>query len=101
MFKWIYGPILSPKADRQGTYAAALAYCVVLSLVPFLAVTFAVGLQITSQLALKNDAYARGYADVLRDILPMESTTDTAHILETVKNSTKGGLVKIGFALAI
>jgi len=39
MFKALYGPLLYPKADRLGTYAAALAYCFVLSLVPFLAVT--------------------------------------------------------------
>ena len=44
MFKWLYGPLLYAKADRLGTYAAALAYCFVLSLVPFLAVTFAVGI---------------------------------------------------------
>jgi YihY family inner membrane protein len=101
MFKWLYGPVLFPKADRLGTYAAALAYCVVLSLVPFLAVTFVVGLEITSQLALKNDEYAKGYTEVLRDVLPMENTEDTAHILETVQHSTKGGLVTIGFILAL
>jgi YihY family inner membrane protein len=101
MFKWLYGPVLFPKSDKLGTYAAALAYCVVLSLVPFLAVTFVVGLEITSQLALKNDEYAKGYTEVLRDVLPMENTADTTHILETVQNSTKGGLVTIGFILAV
>jgi uncharacterized BrkB/YihY/UPF0761 family membrane protein len=45
MFKWLYGPVLFQKADRLGTYAAALAYCFVLSLIPFLVVTFAVGMQ--------------------------------------------------------
>ena len=38
MLKWLYGPNLMTKADRLGTYAAALAYYFVLSLVPFLAV---------------------------------------------------------------
>ena len=45
MFDWLYGPILISKADRLGTYAAALAYCFVLSLIPFLVVTFTVGAQ--------------------------------------------------------
>jgi membrane protein len=101
MFKWLYGPVLFPKSDRLGTYAAALAYCVVLSLVPFLAVTFVVGLEITSQLALKNDEYAKGYTEVLRDVLPMENTADTTHILETVQTTFKGGLVTVGFILAL
>ena len=109
MFKWLYGPILFPKADRMGTYAAALAYCFVLSLVPFLVVTFAVGLEIASQLALKNDAYASGYAQVLRDVLPMENPEDVKRILDVVqkvaekKNAAAAGsgLVAVGFLLAV
>jgi len=100
MFKWLYGPILFSKADKLGTYAAALAYCFVLSLVPFLAVTFAVGVGISSELAL-NKHYAEHYAEVLGDIIPMESTLDTERIFGAVEHSTKGGLVTIGFILAI
>ena len=104
MFKWFYGSILHPKVDKLGTYAAALAYCIVLSLVPFLVVTFAVGLQIFSQLALKNDVFAKGYAEVLSEILPMESPTQTARILNVVQNPTSQKsltAVAIGFGLAI
>jgi membrane protein len=100
MFKWLYGPILSPKADRLGTYAAALAYCFVLSLVPFLAVTFAVGMEISAQLDL-NKHYAEHYAEVLGDIIPMQDPHDTQRIFLAVQHSTKGGLVTIGFILAI
>jgi len=100
MFKWLYGPILFQKVDKLGTYAAALAYCFVLSLVPFLAVTFAVGLEITARLALKTD-YADEYARVLREILPMENPDDTARIFAAVQHSTQSGLVTIGFILAI
>jgi inner membrane protein YhjD len=105
MFKWLYGPMLYPKADRMGTYASALAYSVVLSLVPFLVVTFAVGLQITSQLALKNDAYASGYAQVLKEILPMENPKDTARIFSAVQNSTnpksKSGIIAVAISLGL
>ena len=100
MFKWLYGPILFSKADRLGTYAAALAYCFVLSMVPFLAVTFAVGMQISTELAL-NKHYAERYAEVLGDIIPMENTEDMARIFAAVEHSSKGGLVTIGFILAI
>jgi len=100
MFKRLYGPILFQKVDKLGTYAAALAYCFVLSLVPFLAVTFAVGLEITARLALKTN-YADEYARVLRDILPMENPDDTARIFAAVQHSTQSGLVTIGFILAI
>src|SRR5271155_696329 len=97
MFKWLYGPILFAKADRLGTYAAALAYCFVLSLVPFLAVTFAVGMELSSELDL-NKHYAEHYAQVLSDIIPMQ---DTKQIFMAVQRSTQGGLVTIGFILAI
>jgi len=100
MFKWLYGPILFSKVDKLGTYAAALAYCFVLSLVPFLAVTFAVGMEISSELDLSKH-YAEHYAEVLGDIIPMESHTDMQRIFQTVEHSTKGGLVTIGFILAI
>ena len=97
MLKRFYGPVLYQKADRLGTYAAALAYCFVLSLVPFLAVTFAVGMELSSQLDL-NKHYAEHYAEVLSDIIPMQ---DTKQIFMAVQRSTQGGLVTIGFILAI
>ncbi len=103
MFNWLYGPILAPKADKLGTYAAALAYCFVLSLVPFLAVTFAVGMEISASLAQKTE-YARQYAQVLREILPMENPDDTMRIFETVQHAyaaRQGGFVTIGFLIAI
>ena len=102
MFKWLYGSILYAKADRLGTYAAALAYCFVLSLVPFLAVTFAVGMEISSQLAL-NAKYAAQYAKVLSDILPMENPDETKRIFEAVQHSyssQQNGFVTIGFIVA-
>lgn len=97
MFKWLYGPVLHSKADRLGTYASALAYCVVLSLVPFLAVTFAVGMEISSQLALQEN-YTEQYAEVLGDIIPIKNTE---RIFTTVQNATKGGLVTVGFIVAM
>ena len=100
MFKWLYGPILFQKADRLGTYAAALAYCFVLSLVPFLAVTFVVGMHVSEELDL-GKYYAEKYAKVLGDIIPMQNSDDTARIFSAVEHSTKGGLVTIGSILAI
>jgi membrane protein len=100
MFKKLFGPILFPKTDRLSTYAAALAYCFVLSLVPFLAVTFAVGMGVSSELAL-NKHYAEHYAEVLGDIIPTQDPNDTKRIFAAIQHSTKGGLVTIGFILAI
>ncbi len=100
MFKALYGPILFSKADRLGTFAAALAYCFVLSLVPFLAMTFAVGMEISSQLDL-NKHYAEHYAEVLSDIIPMQSSDETKRMFEAVQHSTQGGLVTLGFIFAI
>jgi YihY family inner membrane protein len=75
MFKWLYGPILFSKADRLGTYAAALAYCFVLSLIPFLVVTFTV----ISQVAPGKLDLGGAYKDLLTDILPSLDVDETPH----------------------
>jgi membrane protein len=100
MWKWLYGPDLVRKADRLGTYAAALAYCFVLSLVPFLVVTFVVGMQVTAELDL-NDRYAENYAKVVGDIIPAQNADQTRQIFEGVERSARGGLLTIGFILAV
>lgn len=100
MFNWLYGPILATKADRLGTYAAALAYYFVLSMVPFLAVTFALGMRISSEFGLKD--YATHYAEVLHEIIPTENASETKRIFEAVQDSyaAQGNFVTIGFILA-
>ncbi len=101
MFNWLYGSSLITKADRLSTYAAALAYCFVLSMVPFLAVTFALGMQISSRLD-QQTKYAAQYAQVLSDIIPSESPRDTQRIFQAVQHSysAQGYFVTIGFILA-
>jgi YihY family inner membrane protein len=103
MFKWLYGPNLFVKADRLGTYAAALAYCFVLSLVPFLIVTFVVGTWLAVELDLSKH-YAEHYAEVLGDIIPAQDQSQ--HIIETITSvetskKNRGWLFAIGFLVAI
>lgn len=83
MFKSFFGPILYGKIDRLGTYSSALAYCIVLSLVPFLAVTFVVGTQIATNFSLTKH-YDQRYAEVLGSIIP---TPDSAHIFTAIESS--------------
>jgi len=141
MWKWLYGSLLVSKADRLGTYAAALAYCLVLSLVPFLIVSFALG---TRLMAPFHVDLANAYIEVLDSILPIEnrdsghlpgikekptstrteneatlegvqsvkfkkadlnakeSVSTTANlIIKSVQSMSKGGLLTIGFVLAV
>jgi YihY family inner membrane protein len=142
MWKWLYGSVLVSKADRLGTYAAALAYCLVLSLVPFLIVSFAVGTRLMAPFHLD---LANAYIDVLDSVLPIESHTEPEHlpgikeklgntqtqteaatesiqnkkfkkadlnakesanttadlIIKSVQSMSKGGLLTIGFILAV
>ncbi len=100
MFDWLYGPILAPKVDRLSTYASALAYCFVLSMVPFLAVTFALGMRLSTQFGLSD--YASHYADVLNEIIPTENPNETKRIFEAIRDSYshQGGFVTIGFLFA-
>ena len=120
MFDSLYGTVLAPKADRLGTYAAALAYCFVLSLIPFLLVTFTLGTELT-HLDL-----VQAYSDLLGDILPgdldasphsdkaVEADREIRHeraaravnlsarIIRTLQNNTRGGTVaRIGFLFAV
>src|SRR5471030_850556 len=99
MFNWLYGPILITKADRLGTYAAALAYYVVLSMVPFLAVTFVLGMQISTRLDLGTH-YADDYVKVFNDIIPMGNQIVTERSFEAVRHSSLG-VVPIGLILAL
>ncbi len=92
MWKWLWGPNLITKSDRLGTYAAALAYCFVLSLVPFFIVTFVVGMHLTLSLDINSDYYKKHYAEVLGNIIPSEA--DARNIVETVTNV--GGVDKDG-----
>ena len=66
MLNWIFGPMLVTKIDRLSTYAGALAYGFVLSLIPFLVVTFS----LATQLAPKKVNLAIAYRDLITDILP-------------------------------
>ena len=79
MFDRFYGPALAPKMDRLGTYAAGLAYCFVLSLIPFLLVTFTLGQEILDRVDSRIDLI-QAYSELLADILPGEATpVPTAH----------------------
>ena len=102
MWKWLWGPNLVTKADRLGTYAAALAYCFVLSLVPFFIVTFVVGMHIALELDLNGEYYKTHYAEVLGSIIP--SQEDAKNIMNTVTNvegRNKGWIFLIGFGIAL
>jgi YihY family inner membrane protein len=122
MLNQLYGPILAPKAERLGTYAAALAYCFVLSLIPFLVVTF------TLATALTHENFVEAYSDLLVDILPGENVQPLMHnaepkkpdpsletkhakvmrvanlsgqIIRTLESTSHGGLATLGFILAV
>jgi YihY family inner membrane protein len=73
---WIFGPVLVTKLDRLGTYASALAYCLVLSLIPFLVVTFT----LASEFAPKGVNLAGAYEDLLSDILPAGTVIESPHV---------------------
>jgi YihY family inner membrane protein len=100
MFKWFFGPILITKIDRLGTYAAALAYCIVLSMVPFLALTFTFGMRIASEFA-QSKIYAQQYAEVLNEIIPTDNPHGTEKIFEAIQQSSRSGFVALGFILAV
>jgi YihY family inner membrane protein len=90
MWKWFLGPHLMTKVDKLGTYAAALAYSFVLSVIPFLGIAFALTTELVGSLN------PRAYEETLNSILPLEKSdhSDTllvSHIakaIETARNNT-------------
>ena len=99
MFNWLYGPVLITKADRLSTYAAALAFNVVLSMVPFLAVTFVLGMNLSDRLDLGRH-YAEDYVKIFNQIIPMGNQIVTEQSFEAVEHSSLGGFVPIGLIVA-
>ncbi len=95
MLMSFWGPILYEKADRLGTYAAALAFYFVLSLVPFLMVT-ATAAALVSPISL-----ASKYEEILAAVLPMESANDRQMIIHAVSTTSSRGLATLGFILAV
>ena len=120
MQKWIFGPTLAAKADKLGTYAAALAYGFVLSIIPFLVVTFVLATSVTHLDLVES------YSDLLTDILPDQPVQTLAglakrpgadlqakhekmgqishlsgQIIHTMESTSHRGLASIGFLLAI
>ena len=100
MFNWLYGPNLVTKADRLSTYASALAYNVVLSMVPFLAVTFVLGMQVSMRLDV-GSRYAQDFVKVFNEVIPMANQVVTTRSFEAVENSSFGGFLPIGLILAV
>jgi len=87
----LFGSVLVTKLDRLGTYAAAMAYCLVLSLVPFLFVTFTLAVHVGLNLN-------RAYDDMLSEVLPKE--INPPQIIATIESS-HGSVTTIGFVLAV
>jgi YihY family inner membrane protein len=97
MWKLLLGAHLVKKVDLLGTYAAALAYSFVLSVVPFMVVAFA----LTSQLV--GTLNPRTYQHTLESILPLaENSPFLQHILTAVQTFGHNGWARgIGLLFAI
>jgi membrane protein len=97
MWKWLCGPNLGKKVDRLGTYAAALAYCFVLSVVPFVVLSFACASEFLG------DLNVHAYQRTLEDVLPGESTKDIVNIItsihESYRHSATAKTIGLAFAL--
>jgi YihY family inner membrane protein len=99
MWKWFLGSHLMTKFDKLGTYAAALAYSFVLSVVPFLVIAFALASELFG--SLKPQAYRA----TLDRILPLE-TGDRGesialwHITQALQAARNSGVATIGLLFA-
>jgi uncharacterized BrkB/YihY/UPF0761 family membrane protein len=88
MWKRLYGPHLTKKVDMLGTYAMALAYSFVLSVIPLLVVAFA----LTRELLGSINPHA--YQDTLASVMPVETEQSIAAIIKAVEDTWHSGLAK-------
>ena len=96
MWKRLWGPHLVKKADMLGTYATALAYSFVLSVVPLLVVAFA----LTD--ALVGTLNPRTYHETLVSVCRSKPTQSIMQIIEAVENTWHNNWAKtIGLLFAI
>jgi YihY family inner membrane protein len=100
MWKWFLGSHLMTKFDKLGTYAAALAYSFVLSVIPFLGIAFALTYEMFGSLDPKT------YQAALDRILPLEhgnhaDLTLVTHIAKAVETGRNVGVARtIGLLFA-
>jgi membrane protein len=96
MWKQLCGPHLVKKADMLGTYATALAYSFVLSVIPLLVVAFALTHELVGSINTKT------YYETLRSVLPAESDQSITTIIVAVENSWHSDWAKmVGLLFAI
>ena len=96
MWKRLCGPHLVKKADMLGTYATALAYSFVLSVVPLLVVAFA----LTD--ALVGTLNPHAYRETLVSVLPVETDQSITTISEALEHTWQNDWAKtLGLLFAI
>lgn len=95
MKRWLLGPRLENKIELLGSFAAALAYCFILSIVPFLVVAMTLMHQ-CFHIDLTQPITA-----ALMTLLPPDTQITPASIIASVKRGTAGGLQTASFFLAL
>jgi YihY family inner membrane protein len=95
MWKLLLGSHLSKRVDMLGTYAAALAYSFVLSIVPFLVVAFA----LTSELVGSLNSWT--YEHTLESVLPLGSNSAVLQSIIVALQKSHGWTRGLGLAFAV
>jgi membrane protein len=96
MWKLLLGSHLSKKVGMLGTYAGALAYSFVLSVVPFFVVSFA----LTSELLGTLNSWT--YEHTLESVLPLGADSTALHqIIATLQKWHNGWARALGLAFAL
>jgi membrane protein len=95
MWKWLYGSHLAKRVDMLSTFASALSYSFVISIIPFLVLSFVLTGQLFGVLNPK------AYADTLASVLPLETKSPLSeHIIKALQtNSSTFRIVGMLFAL--
>jgi len=101
MWNWLLGPNLAKKAPLLSTYADALSYSFVLSVIPFVVIAFALTSEFVGSLS------PRTYESTLSSVLPLDNGNRTdLHLanristaLETQRNSGIARTIGLLFAI--
>jgi YihY family inner membrane protein len=97
MWKWLYGSHLSKRVDMLSTFASALSYSFVLSILPFLVLGFALTGELFGSLN------TRTYEATLSRVLPLQNDVGlSAHILKALETTWHSDMARtVGLLFAI
>jgi YihY family inner membrane protein len=95
MWKWLYGSHLAKRVDMLSTFASALSYSFVISIIPFMVLSFVLTGQLFGELNSKD------YSDTLANVLPLQDNPVFSERIVKALQTNSGTFRIVGMLFAL